>query len=68
MAVGSREGAVRREAQEGWDIYVCDELYIYGYTSNKNAGENSWFAQLWRVFAGSTPDSEYIRITNEDIK
>ena len=45
-----------------------DELYIYGYTSNKNAGENSWFAQLWRVFAGDTPDSEYIRITNEDIK
>lgn len=45
-----------------------DELYIYGYTSNKNAGENSWFAQLWRVFAGNTPDSEYIRITNEDIK
>ena len=43
-----------------------DELYIYGYTPHKNAPENAWHTQLWRVFAGSdTP--EFIRITNEDI-
>ncbi len=45
-----------------------DQLYVYGYTPNKNAGENSWFAQLWAVFAASNPDTEYIRITNEYIK
>ncbi len=43
-----------------------DELYIYGYTPHKNAPENAWHTQLWRVFAG--PDTpEFIRITNEDI-
>ena len=43
-----------------------DELYIYGYTPHKNAPENAWYTQLWRVFAG--PDTpEFIRITNEDI-
>ena len=26
-----------------------DELYIYGYTSNKNANEISWYTQLWQV-------------------
>ncbi len=43
-----------------------DELYIYGFTSDKNPPENAWHTQLWRVFAGDT-DSEFIRITNEDI-
>lgn len=42
-----------------------DELYIYGYTPNKNPNELSWHANLWRVFSRVTngPDnSEYIRI------
>ena len=43
-----------------------DELYIYGYTPHKNAPENAWHTQLWRVFAGSDAP-EFIRITNEDI-
>ena len=43
-----------------------DELYIYGYTTNKNASETSWHSQLWRVFANNN-NTEYTRITNDDI-
>ena len=43
-----------------------DELYIYGYTPNKNAPQNAWHTQLWRVLAADTPH-EHIRITNDDI-
>lgn len=42
-----------------------DELYIYGYTSNKNANEMSWYANLWRVLDGlddAVADDEKIRI------
>ena len=42
-----------------------DELYIYGYTSNKNPTPLSWHANLWRVFGGiynTTENQEYIRI------
>ena len=44
-----------------------DELYIYGYTPNKNANQNAWHTQLWRVLAGDT-HHDYIRITNDDIE
>lgn len=45
-----------------------DELYIYGYESRCNVpATESWHAQLWRVLADDSP-TEYIRITNEDIK
>lgn len=43
-----------------------DELYIYGYTPNKNAAQDSWHTQLWRVLASNTPN-DYIRITNDDV-
>ncbi len=43
-----------------------DELYIYGYTTNKSAPDISWHNQLWRVFADGA-SQEYIRITNDDI-
>ena len=43
-----------------------DELYIYGYTPNKNAHQNAWHTQLWRVLAGDTPHN-YLRITNGDL-
>ncbi len=43
-----------------------DELYIYGYTPNKNANPNAWHSQLWRVLANDT-QNEYTRITNDDI-
>ena len=43
-----------------------DELYIYGFTPYKNANENSWHSQLWRVLADDT-NQEYIRITNDGI-
>lgn len=43
-----------------------DELYIYGYTPNKNAPQNAWHTQLWRVLADDASD-EYIRITNDNI-
>ncbi len=44
-----------------------DELYIYGFISDKNPPENAWHTQLWRVLANDTAQ-EYIRITNDDIK
>ena len=44
-----------------------DELYIYGYTPNKNAHQNAWHTQLWRVLAGDT-SQDYIRITNDNIE
>ena len=42
-----------------------DELYIYGYTPNKNANEMSWYAMLWRTLGtidGAQCDDEKIRI------
>lgn len=44
-----------------------DELYIFGFTPDKNPPENAWHTHLWRVLAGDT-NSEYIRITNDDVK
>ena len=44
-----------------------DELYIYGYSTYKNAKDYSWHSQLWRVFAGTDNNLEYIRITNDTI-
>lgn len=44
-----------------------DELYIYGYTPNKNSAQNAWHTQLWRVFGSNEQNDEYIRITNDDI-
>lgn len=40
-----------------------DELYIYGFTPNKNAADIAWHSQLWRVLAANTPDADVIRIT-----
>ena len=45
-----------------------NELFIYGYTPDKNPKELSWHANLWRVFAALTNASEnqeYIRIEHE---
>jgi len=45
-----------------------DELYIYGYTPDKNPKEKSWHANLWRVFANlnyAPENAEYIRIEHE---
>ena len=44
-----------------------DELYIFGFTPDKNPPENAWHTHLWRVLAGDT-NSEYIRITNDEVK
>lgn len=44
-----------------------DELYIYGFTPDKNPPSNAWHTHLWRVLAGDT-NAEYIRIINDDIK
>ncbi len=43
-----------------------DELYIFGYTTDKNPPENAWHTHLWRVLADDT-NLEHIRITNDDI-
>lgn len=40
-----------------------DELYIYGFTQNKNANDVAWHSQLWRVLAKDNPDTDVIRIT-----
>lgn len=43
-----------------------DRLYIYGYTSNKNASETSWYTQLWNVFSDNgNQETDIIRITDE---
>lgn len=45
-----------------------NELYIYGYTPNKNPNEISWHANLWRVFAtltNASENQEYIRIEHD---
>ena len=44
-----------------------DELYVYGYTSGKNANEMSWHALLWNVLGnidGAENDDEKIRIVH----
>lgn len=45
-----------------------DRLYIYGYTSTKNAPEIAWHTQLWRIlsdFTTAPDDIETIRITDD---
>ena len=45
-----------------------DELYIYGYTPDKNPNELSWHANLWRVFGelyNVSDNQEYIRIQHD---
>ena len=45
-----------------------DRLYIYGFTSHKNAPEVSWHANLWRVLSGATcatQTGDVIRIGND---
>lgn len=41
-----------------------DALFVYGYTSYKNAPDTSWHSQMWRVFAGDT-DTTKVKITDE---
>ena len=44
-----------------------DELYIYGYTPNKNTNEISWYNQLWNVLSeldDSMVDEETIRVVH----
>lgn len=44
-----------------------DELYIYGYTSGKNANEMSWHALLWNVLGnidGAISDDEKIKVVH----
>ena len=44
-----------------------NELYIYGYTSNKNANDLSWHSLLWRVLGtleGADCNNERIRIVH----
>lgn len=38
-----------------------DQLYIYGFTPNKNPPANAWHTQLWRVLAADTHE-QMIRI------
>ena len=42
-----------------------DELYIYGYTTNKNPPIDAWHTKLWNTLTDN-PNAEYIRITNDD--
>ena len=45
-----------------------NELYIYGYTSYKNANEKSWHPMLWRVLGnldGAVVDDEKIRVVHD---
>ena len=43
-----------------------DELYIYGYTTNKSSKNSSWHSQLWDILANDT-SSDFIRISNDTI-
>ena len=45
-----------------------DELYIYGYTSYKNANEKSWHSMLWRVLGnldGVVVEDNKIRVIHD---
>ena len=44
-----------------------DELYIYGFSSGKNAPELSWHAMLWNTLSEKIPvKNNTLRITNYD--
>ncbi len=48
---------------------ACDELYIYGFTTNKSAPELSWHNMLWQTLSahcGVGEDANKIRISNYD--
>lgn len=66
-----------RETEESFRLlYVAmtrarDELYIYGFSQNKNAPEMSWHNMLWQILfnkPGTTTTNDTIRISNYDDK
>ena len=67
--------AARKSIEESFRLlYVamtraCNELYIYGFTTNKSAPELSWHGLLWNVLAGrlnASDADEKLRIVNYD--
>ena len=68
-----REAVFNQDIEESYRLlYVAmtrarDELYIYGFTSNKSAHELSWHNMLWDVLQKNVPASnDIIRISNYD--
>ena len=46
---------------------ACDELYIYGFTPNKNAPDLSWHSMLWNVLSNKVSKKDNVlRISNYD--
>ncbi len=67
--------AERKSIEESFRLlYVamtraCNELYIYGFTTNKSAPELSWHGLLWNVLSGhlnASDADEKLRIANYD--
>lgn len=67
--------AARKSIEESFRLlYVamtraCNELYIYGFTTNKSAPELSWHGLLWNVLSGhlnASDTDEKLRIANYD--
>ena len=73
QCVAAKESFRRAQLPEYYRLlYVAmtrarDELYIYGFVggTRKKAADESWHAQLWRVFAHNDEEQQYIRITND---
>ena len=65
--------ATRKSTEESFRLlYVamtraCDELYIYGFTTNKTAPELSWHGLLWKTLSecpGVCVSTDKLRIAN----
>lgn len=73
LYIDALEQSKRKQMAEYYRLlYVAmtraqDELYVYGFTADKNPPANAWHTHLWRVLAGDI-NTEYIRISNDDIK
>ena len=68
-----RDAAFNQDIEESYRLlYVAmtrarDELYIYGFTSNKSAPELSWHNMLWNTLQKNIPVlNDTIRISNYD--
>lgn len=70
LEVATSAAAKIRSAEYYRLLYVAmtrarDELYIYGYTPDKNANEKSWYSLLWntlQTIPGAVTDDDKIRI------
>lgn len=72
VKVATAATAARANAEHFRLLYVAmtrarDQLYIYGYTKDKNPPTDTWHTCLYNVFSHMADEDGIIRITNDNL-